>query len=215
MQVLKRNQVEEAISRLWEPKAQEPTPELRTKLKRLLEADRNLGRTLRSRDAEVSNYAFYSDEAPGSGVENWFSEYEAFALFMALQIMAHGWTQGFAVSVLRRLRNELERKHSQILKMDETVLFDQDAIRRNAKPGDFAFNTTFPVLLTIISLGVSDANETPLCSICDGVAKTMRWVQEKTGGKHFGFTMFELVSPIFALNKNLAQSLPRPRGRPG
>ena len=100
----KRNQVEEAISGVLEPNSPEPTSELRTRLKRLLETDRALGRASRSSDPERANYAFYSAEAPGSGVEVWFSDYEAFALLNGLRLMAHGWPQGLAVSILRRLR---------------------------------------------------------------------------------------------------------------
>ena len=65
----KRNQVEEAVSGVLEPKSHGPTSELRTRLKRLLETDRALGRTARSSDPELANYAFYSADPPGSGVE--------------------------------------------------------------------------------------------------------------------------------------------------
>jgi hypothetical protein len=98
----KRNQIEEAISGVLEPRSPEPTSELRTRLKRLLETDRALGRVPRCADPERANFAFYSAEAPGSGVEVWFSEYEAFALLNGLRLMGHGWPQGFAVSVMRR-----------------------------------------------------------------------------------------------------------------
>ena len=58
---------------------------------------------------ERANFAFYSLDAPGRGGENWFSDYDAFALLIGLQLMRHGWTQGFAVAVLRRVKPELER----------------------------------------------------------------------------------------------------------
>ena len=80
MSGFKRNQVEEAISRVFEPLSPEPTLNLRTRMKRLLDTDRALGRDRRSNDPKVAHYAFYSDEAPGSGREVWFSEYECFAL---------------------------------------------------------------------------------------------------------------------------------------
>jgi hypothetical protein len=129
----KRNQVEEAISRVLEPRSREPTAALRTRLKRLLETDRALGLVPRSADPEQANFAFYSSEAPGSGVEVWFSDYEAFALLNGLRLMGHGWPQSFAVSVMRRVRRELEKEHAHILNQDPGKLFDQDAIRRAAK----------------------------------------------------------------------------------
>jgi hypothetical protein len=62
----------------------------RCKLKRLMERDRALGLSPRSKDPEEANYAFFSDEAPGSGTEIWFSAYEAFALYTALRLLEHG-----------------------------------------------------------------------------------------------------------------------------
>ena len=78
--MFKRNQVEEAIALVFEPGSAKPTSELRTRLKRLLETDRGLDRNKRSADPERANFAFYSTDAPGRGVENWFSDYDAFAL---------------------------------------------------------------------------------------------------------------------------------------
>ena|SRR5258706_273617 len=76
----KRNQIEEAIARISISKYEKPPPELRSRIKRLLELDRSIGRKLRSKDAEEANFGFFSEEAPGTGAVNSFSEYEAFAL---------------------------------------------------------------------------------------------------------------------------------------
>jgi hypothetical protein len=211
----KRNQIEEAIAGVLEPKSQGPTSELRTRLKRLLETDRALGRSLRSSDPEQANYAFYSADPPGSGVEVWFSDYEAFALLNGLRLMGHGWPQGFAVSVLRRVRADLERQHARILKLDTKSLFDQEAIRRGAKAGDMAFDNTAPVLLTIVSKagGGPNAQNDPLdCSICEGPHEAMKWAWETSKGTR-GYTMFELVSVAHALANKLARTEPRRRGQ--
>ena len=96
----KRNQIETAIARIYDPSCQEPPPDLRTRIKRLLELDRSRGRTLRSTNAEEADFAFFSKEAPGTGADISFSQYEAFALLSALRIMDHGWTQGFAVWII-------------------------------------------------------------------------------------------------------------------
>ena len=79
----KRNQVEESISHLLEPTSPQPTQGLRTKVKRLLEADRALHA---SAGANGGNFAFFSAEPPGRGVEIWFSAYEAFALLTGLRL---------------------------------------------------------------------------------------------------------------------------------
>ena len=39
---------------------------MRRRIKRLLELDRSIGRNLRSKDAEEANFAFLSEEAPGT-----------------------------------------------------------------------------------------------------------------------------------------------------
>jgi len=122
--MFKRNQVEEAIAGVFEASAT-LSSESRTRLKRLLDTDRRLGRSKRSVDPERANFAFYSVDSPGRGVEVWFSNYEAFALLVGLQLMRHGWPQGFAVGVLRRVRPDLERQHARILSLDPADLFNQ------------------------------------------------------------------------------------------
>lgn len=108
--VLNVQQLEEAIARVLET-GSALSSEMRTRLRRLLEIDRGLGRIKRSTDAERANFAFYSSDAPGRGVEIRFSEYEAFALLVGLGPMQRGWPQGFAVGALRGLRPELESQH--------------------------------------------------------------------------------------------------------
>ena len=71
----KRNQVETAIGRVFGSGSAKPGSEIRTRLKRLLETDRGLGRSKRSADPERANFAFYDMDPPGRGVEIWFSDY--------------------------------------------------------------------------------------------------------------------------------------------
>ena len=155
----KRNQIEEAISAVLENRPHEPSSELRTRIKRLLETDRAFGRDRRSWDAQLANFAFFSADAPGTGVEVWFSQYEGFALANGLRLMTHGWPQSFAVSIMRRVRPDLEREHARVLELDPEGLFDQEAIRRNAKEGDIAFDNNDPTLLTIVSNVSAKAGE--------------------------------------------------------
>jgi hypothetical protein len=208
----KRNQVEEAISHLLEPKSPQPTQGLRTKVKRLLEADRALQA---SAGANGGNFAFFSAEPPGRGVEIWFSSYEAFALLTGLRLMAHGWPQGQAVSVMRSVRPALEEEHRRILQQDPNWLFDQEAIRRNAKPGDHAFDNQDPVLLTIVS-GAADRSgqqgAPPVCKICRGPAAAHGFFQ-KVSGASGALTMFELTTLAHRLAWEVAKTEPRSRGR--
>jgi hypothetical protein len=211
----KRNQIEEAVSGVLEQRSPEPTAELRTRIKRLLETDRAFSRVPRSADPERSNYAFYSADAPGSGVEILFSGYEAFAILSGLRLMAHGWPQSFAVSVMRRVRSKLEKEHARILKQHANTLFDQEAIRRDAKPGDMVFNNTDPVLLTIVSkwgVALAEEQEPHACEVCRGPIEAHKFVWKVSGGAG-GSTFFELVGPAHGLANALSRTEPRHRGR--
>src|SRR5260370_27167778 len=147
----KRNQIEEAIARIFIPNCEKPPSELRTRIKRLLELDRSIGRKLRSKNAEEANFGFFSEEAPGTGADILFSEYDAFALLNGLRIMGHRWPQGFAVSIMRRVRPDLEMEHAQILRQPPEKLFDQQTIREGALEGAIAVDNTDPVFLTLAS----------------------------------------------------------------
>jgi hypothetical protein len=213
MSEFKRNQVEEAISRMLEPRSPEPTSDLRTRLKRLLDTDRAFGRDRRYNDPKLARYAFYSDEAPGSGTEVWFSEYECFALLNGLRLLGHGWPQGFAVLVLRQVRPELEDQHARIRKQDPKSLFDPAEIVRNARPGAMAFDNTDPVLLTIVSKpsGAPSKEGGPIaCAVCQGEAAAVNFAREHGAG---AWTMFELATVAHQLSKALADTEPRRRGR--
>jgi hypothetical protein len=211
----KRNQVEEAISRTFGEQSARPSSELRTRLKRLLEMDRSLGRNARSADPELANYAFYSSDSPGRGVEVWFSNYEAFALMTGLRLLQHRWPQSFPVAVLRRLRPQLEREHARILKQDPKILFDQKQIRENARPGDLYVDNTDPVFLTIAS-GQDYPGEGPTgalpCAVCRGMEQVFKFVKQQNARS---YSLNELVTPAHALLSQLSKVQPRKRGRSG
>jgi hypothetical protein len=205
----KRNQVEDAISRTVNARSARPSSELRTRLKRLLDTDRNLDRKKKLKGRKMTNYAFYSSDEPGRGVEVGFSEYEAFALLTGLRLLQHGWPQGFAVEVLRRHRPELERQHAWILNQDPKALFNQAAIRNNARPGELYFDNTDPVFLTIASgpQGEKDGASGAVCQGMENVAKFLRKVSAKS------WTLLELVTPAHELHDKLSKTEPRKRGR--
>ena len=165
----KRNQIEEAIARIFDPNCREPPSDLRTRIKRLLELDRSMGRKVRSKDPEEGNFAFFSEEAPGTGVDISFSEYEAFALINGLRIMNHGWPQSFAVSIMRHVRRDLEREHAQILRQDPGKLFDLEAIRAKGQEGEIAADNTDHVFLAVASKAQQSPDEAQMPAV--------RWVE--------------------------------------
>ena len=211
----KRNQIEEAITRIVVPDCEEPPSELRTRIKRLLDLDRSIGRKPRSKDAEEANFGFFSEEAPGTGADIMFSEYEAFALLNGLRIMAHGWPQSFAVSIMRRVRRDLEREHARILRQDPGKLFDWETIRARARPGDIAVDNTDPVFLTIASKaqrGPDEGQTAPLSAVCHGWAKVCEFSRDAGAPS---VTFFEVVTLAHRLHHELMKAEPRRRGRGG
>jgi hypothetical protein len=208
----KRNQIEEAIARIVAPNCEKPPSDLRTRIKRLLELDRSIGRRRRSNDAERANFGFFSEEAPGTGADISFSEYEAFALINGLRIMQHGWPQGIAVSIMRRVRLDLEREHARILRQDPAKLFDQQAIDATARPGDIAVDNTDPVFLTVAAREqyASDERQTRLCAVCRGLAKVSEFGRDVGASS---VTRFEVATLAHRLHQELMKTKPRRRGR--
>lgn len=209
----KRNQIEEAIARVFDPGSKEPGSELRTRIKRLFELDRALGRKPRSRDAQEENFGFFSEEAPGTGADIWFSDYEAFALLTGLRMMEHGWPQGFAVSIMRRVRRDLERQHARMLRQNPDELFDQKAIVTKARPGDIVVDNTDPVFLTVVSKtrrAREDAETRPACAVCRGIEEVATFVRDEGAQS---YTMFEVATIAHRLRQELAKTEPKHRGR--
>ena len=210
----KRNQIEEALSRYFVESTAEPGTELRTRIKRLLDADRALGRNKQSKNSELSNYAFYSGDSPGKGTEIEFSGYEAFALLTGLKLLQHGWPQSFAVGVLRRLRPELEQQHGRILRQDPAELFDEQRLRKDARPGRLDFGNTDPVFLTIVSRHPSlGGPKTPLASgVFRGIEGLGRFLRKQ---KAEAYTLHEIVKSVHTLAEHLSKVPARRRGRAG
>ena len=215
MVVYKRNQVEEAISRAF-LSVPDPPLDLRTKLKRLLDTDRKLGRNTRAKDPLRSIFAFYSEASPGSGFEVQFSAFEAFALMTAWRFLEHEWPQRSVVQILRQVRYELEQEHARILKLDPSALFDEDAIRRTARPGDIYTGSTDESFLVVVSrMGteLGDASWSRSARVCRGQGELMTYI--KRGGVGQTSTYFGLTRPAFALQSELDKTAPSKRGRGG
>jgi hypothetical protein len=207
----KRNQIETAIAHMYDPGCQEPPPELRTRIKRLLELDRSRGRKLRATDAEEANFAFFNEEAPGTGADISFSQYEAFAVLNALRIMDHGWPQGFAVSIMRRIRPDLEKEHARILRQPPEKLFDWQVIRARARPGDIAVDNTDPVfivLATPIRRSPDEAQTAPASAVCHGWDRVREFSRNVSS-----VSLFEVVTLAHKLRAELFNSKPKSRGR--
>lgn len=103
----KRGQIEWALWRaimLGRWSGGEPPAIFKTRIKRLLDLDREL-----PIDGEVSAHAFLSDEGGGSGFETQYAPFDVFCLGVALDLLDIGFKQGEIVLVMRHLRTELAR----------------------------------------------------------------------------------------------------------
>ncbi len=209
--MFKRNQVEEAIASVLEPGSAKPSSEMRTRLKRLLETDRALGRSKLSPDPERANFAFSGMDAPGRGFENWFTGYEAFALLTGLRLMRDRWPQGLVVAALRRVKPDLERHHAQVLRQNPTILFDHERIRQQARAGDLGVSNTAPVFLVINSKDREHDTGANRAAICQGQAELMGLIKARGFGQTW--TVMELGTSIHALSTALTKTEPRKRGR--
>ncbi len=214
MPTFKRNQVEGAISHAVDSKAKKPTADLLNRLKRLLDTDRSFGRSAKSMDPEKATYAFFSQDAAGSGIEVRFQEYEAFALLTGWRLLEHGFPQQKVVLALRRMRPSLEKEHARIMQLDPKDLFDEERIRAAAQPGQLYLNNTAPVFLVICSSEEDKARtkerSIKSVTICRNEADLMRLIKS-----HFGLnTIFELVGTAHLLRDCLLRTQPSQRGRP-
>jgi len=213
-----RSQVENAISRLFEPRDRRPSSALRTRIKRLLETDRALGRKLGSSDPQERDFAYFHEAAPGSGVEVRFTAYEAFALMLSLQLLAHSWPQRFVVLVMRDVRRALEKEYDKICKMDPSDLFDGRKIEANRQPGAPAYDTNAPAFLVIVSRhGLArDKEATPFaCAVHSDIGSANDWVAQTIRGVGGGSSMFELTIGAHALARALLETRRQSRGPAG
>jgi hypothetical protein len=210
----KRNQVEQAIFRTLGAQHAR-VDELKFRLKRLLVTDRRLGRDANSEEEGDRQYAFYSQEPAGSGIEVMFSGYEAFAQLAAIMLLEHGLPQGAVVRVMRQARRRLEAARVESLKKDPSTLFDQQAILAQARPGMLAVNNTDPIFLAFVRLTDSTAGDqtgSGDVAVCRGFPELGAF-SKKHSEPGTGITVFELVGLIHTMGGNLRQVRPAKRGR--
>jgi hypothetical protein len=211
MDSFKRNQVEEAIFQTLHVRDDRRIDELRLRLKRLLVADRRVGRP-KSKGNGRRHYAFYGSEPPGSGVEVMFSGYEAFALMAALIVLEHGIPQAKVVSILQAVRSDLEAAHRETLQKDPKVLFDPEAVRAMNRPGMIAADNTAPVFLAFVKLDAGQGRVRAIVAVCRSQDELVRFIKEHSvlGS---GSTHFEFARLMHDLATYLSTTRPVKRGR--
>ena len=127
--------------------------------------------------------------------------------------MNHGWPQGFAVSITRGVRVDLEREHAWILKQDPRKLFDRERIRATAREGDIGVDNTDPVFLTLASnekRAPDEAQTRPFSAVCRGLEKVSQFSRDVGASS---VTFFEVATLAHRLHQQLMKTEPRHRGR--
>lgn len=144
----KRSQIEDAICLLHSVRGT-ARAKLLSRLKRLLDIDRQLPFTRKKGQAQ---YAFFSEDGPGTGQEASFQEYEAFALEVATHIAAQGIPQTDVVEIFRALRNQLQQLHRNILEKPLEFYADIKQAQRDREP----IMSAHPVFLVVYQAPRSD-----------------------------------------------------------
>jgi hypothetical protein len=206
--MFKRNQIEEALARVIQPGTATLSSQMAGRVKRLLELDRARGRNKHSQDP-ANNFAFYGVKSPGRGHDNPFSEFEVFALLIGVQLMRHGLPQRRVVSLLRRIRPELEWHHARILREDPSSLFDESLIRARVTTGQMAVDNTNPTFIVVYS--EQGRKDSMSVAICRGEREAFDLFH--LCGPGYAFTRIELVNFAHALSAALARATPQMRGR--
>jgi hypothetical protein len=206
----KLNQVQEAIA-LTIDRRVVLRNEQKVRLKRLLLTDRRLGRPPKSRRFGGQHYAFYSDEAPGSGIEVMFTSYEVFAQLTALKLLEHGLPPIRVVEVMTEIRGQLAEAHAQILAKDSSALLDDDTIKAQAKPR--STDEIFLVTATFPPSSQRDKNGGSAVRICRGQAECMDFLLRQSPAGTAA-TLFPLARLMISLAENLSQVRPVKRGQP-
>jgi hypothetical protein len=190
----KRNQIIEAIESALDPSGDRPASQILTRLKRLLNADRILERDPRSASAEQSTYAFFPGQLAGSGNENWYSPFEAFAMFLGMRLMESGFPQRTVVRILRSVRTELE-----------------DNVRAAWRTGLARSKGVRLYLARIAPERRSEGSVGGSVRICRGEAAVAKFLAKSSRGEIM--TVFELTSSMSRFKASLEATIPSKRGR--
>ncbi|MEQ1615275.1 MAG: hypothetical protein ABL904_21190 [Hyphomicrobiaceae bacterium] len=131
----KRGQVEWALWRaftLARSPGDGPPPIFRTRIKRLLDLDRDLDAAAFGATPPC-DFAFVAPAEGGSGVEAQYTPFDAFCLAIALDLLDVGFKQGEIVFLMRHLRDTLADWFDDLLKRPS--LIDRQAHLAKHHPG--------------------------------------------------------------------------------
>ena len=119
----RRGQVEWALWRaftLARSSGEGPPPIFRTRIKRLLDLDRDLDVSVFGAKPPCP-FAFVEPSEGGSGTEAHYAAFDAFCLALALDLLDVGFKQGEIVYLMRHLRESLEDRFPDLLRRPSLI----------------------------------------------------------------------------------------------
>lgn len=186
----------------------------RTRIKRLLDIDRDLNLT----GAEVPPETDYAFAAPPSaaGGEAEYRAVDAFCLAIALDLLDSGFKQSEIVFLMRYLRPELERRFPALLELPS--LINRQRYRAEAYPDRRLFVILQKIELTeIMPASMRGAPTGPVILepvFCKGVEALGTKLNETMPDHRRAVTILELAATAQAVQTWLAEAPVIRRGRP-
>lgn len=230
----KKGQVEWALWRAFRPTGSRddgPVPVFRTRIKRLLDLDRE-PIVDGQESGSASEYAFVATPDGGKGAEAAYEPVDAFCLGLALDLLDVGFKQSEVVFLMRHLRSELDDWFPRLMKRPSLV-DRQDVIakqhprlpkiKRGAKAAVVdarVFLLLGRIELTEVLSGIaSDQRKKqpavfPQPVYCEGIVELGNVLDELMPHHRRTVIILELAKLAHAVSDFLAVAPAVPRGRP-
>jgi hypothetical protein len=218
-----RGQIEWAIARVTGQTvgpSGEPRHDLKMRLKRLLDIDRKKGIDAAQPWSEFRRFAFLDGGLPGKGSAISYSQYDAFAVLLGLQLLGGSIPQMAVIRLLRRIRPELKRVHHRILRLSpDRLAHTKGGLERRIQEGLLVEDTREMVFLALPSGAGADLlykrkqGKIELANIARSPAELTKLIAHLTLISP-PVLVFELINPAHQLAYWLESAPLIRRGRP-
>lgn len=184
---------------------------IKTRMRRLLVADRGLGKTRKS-SLNRGAYAFYSQQPLGTGYDNHFSDVNALALLTGYLLLRHGFPQLRAVELIRLIQPKLNA----ILTDPEWKGPRGSSSNEPLKSGQIAWSHPNFGFLVLARPHVTVAtnrrrSELPAVELCHNEKALWSFMHARQPGE--AVTILQLGSVARSFFEILEKTIPRTRGR--
>jgi hypothetical protein len=225
----KRNQVEAALHALLtspgrsaRQRLKESVPQvLRTRIKHLLEIDRNWGRANSDRLSEHP-MAFYETLPAGTGQDVSYSAFQAFRLAVALELLSFGCKQSEVVEQIALCRDDLKAAFERATRAIKTFGMSSEITLDNVRNHNPKYASIFLVFTQVdVSERMAQAYPSSLKTgerllapeVCVGQENLQRFIKRALPKETYKALVIELSFLAARLVELLAEAPLRKRGR--